>query len=69
MNSEWFFVIGSLIAETTAISMVSPLVEGMVGWGIRSFYRCLDQKTCCPCDYKKTNVKTVQKFEAVYSGP
>lgn len=69
MNSQWFLDIGSLIAETTAISIFSPTIEALTFYGIRILGRCVDQRSCCPCNKKNTNAKTMQKFEALYSGP
>ena len=68
-NSQWFKDIGALIAETTLINVIAPTAEALAFYGLRLLGRAIDQRTCCPCDKRNTNAKTIQKFEAVYSGP
>ena len=58
-----------MIAETTAIGLVFPILEALVFLGIRILKRCIDQKTPCPCNKQNTRATTIQKFEAIYSGP
>ena len=69
VTSQWFVDIGNLIAETTAINIVSPLVEFLFFWSIRHIKRIIDQKAICPCDNRNTRAKTIQAFESLYSGP
>lgn len=68
-TSQWFQNIGSMVAQTTAIGLIFPILEALVFLGLRILTRCLDQKSCCPCNMKNTRVTTIQKFEAIYSGP
>lgn len=58
-----------MIAQTAAIGLVFPILEAIVFTGIRFLTRCLDQGSCCPCDKKNTKATSIQKFEAIYSGP
>ena len=64
----WFMDIGALVAQTTAIGLVFPLLEFVVYGGMRILSRCLDQKTCCPCNNANTKTTTIQMFEEKYSG-
>ena len=69
-TSGWFLEIGSLIAQTTFISIFFPIIEFGVFWlATRHLKRCMDQKSCCPCNKKNTNAKSIQEFEVIYSGP
>ena len=68
-TSQWFMDIGSLVAQTTAINIIFPLVEFLLFWLIRHLKRMIDQRSCCPCDRKKTRAKSIMEYEAIYSGP
>ena len=57
------------MADTLLINIISPLAEFVVFLGIRLLKRCLDQKSLCPCDRRNTRTRTIQQFEAIYSGP
>lgn len=67
--SQWFLDIGALIAETTVINIFAPTIEAFCFYGLRLLGRVIDQRSCCPCNNRNTNATTIQKFEAVYSGP
>ena len=58
-SAQWFLDIGGLIAQTTALNIVFPLLEYLMFWFIRHVKRMIDQKSLCPCDKRKTNAKTI----------
>ena len=59
-TAQWFLDIGGLVAQTTALSVVFPVLEYFLFWFIRHVKRMIDQRSLCPCDKKKTNAKTIQ---------
>lgn len=69
ITAQWYLDIGTLIAETTAINIVAPLIEFFFFWCIRHLKRVIDQRSLCPCDNTKTRAKTIVNFETIYSGP
>lgn len=58
-NSQWFLDIGKLITETTLFNIVSPVLEYLLFWLFRYLKRMYDQRTCCPCNKRNTNAKTI----------
>lgn len=59
ITAQWFLDIGTLIAETTAINIVSPVLEFILFWGIRHLKRMIDQRSFCPCDSSRTRAKSI----------
>ena len=68
-SSQWFLDIGTLIATTHILNIVAPLLEYLLFWFFRHLRRMYDQRSCCPCNRRKTNAKTIHEFEKIYSGP
>lgn len=66
---QWYLDIGTLVAGTAVINMMSPQIEFVFFAGLRLLKRMIDQKTCCPCNKRNSKSKTVWQFEKVYSGP
>ena len=59
LTSEWFNDIGVLVASTTAVNSVASIIEFACFLGMRVVKRCLDQKTCCPCNKHNTRAKSM----------
>lgn len=68
-NAYWFNDVGDLIVGTMVFNMYYPILEFVMYWAIRWLYRAIDQRSCCTNNEKRSRAKTMQGFEATYSGP
>jgi len=69
-NSYWFGDIGETIFAAMIFNIFWPFIEFSLFWAIRTVYRMLDQCKLIPNDaVNRTQVKTLQGYEDLYSGP
>ena len=68
-NALWFNDVGALVVAIMVSNMYWPPLEFVMFWGIRLFFRMIDQRTFFPIDEYQTSCKTMQAFVDTYSGP
>ena len=68
-NANWFGDVGVTVCAALFSQMFWPLIEFWAFFGMRYFFRVLDQRTLIPNKYNKTSNKTLQAFENMYAGP
>ena len=69
LTSQWFLDIGTMITYTALLNAIFPVLEFIFGWSRRLILRMWDQRSCCPCDKRKSRAKSIASFEDIYSGP
>ena len=66
-NPEWFFNIGNILVGTMWFNAWYPILEALLYYGMRLFFRCLDRG--CSCNKYKTKTISPKSYVEIYAGP
>ena len=66
-NSTWFRSIGNTLIGTMWFNAWFPILESLLYYGLRLFFRILDRG--CSCDRYKTGKTSIQGYLDTYTGP
>lgn len=69
-NGPFYKTIGNSLISTMTFNMWYPILEWLMYWGMRIFFRILNRGLCsCTCDRYKTSSTSIKDYTSVYSGP
>jgi hypothetical protein len=66
-NDGWFSTVGTLIQSTMLFNAFSPLIEFVLFYHPRLFFRLID--SCCTLNRYKTKCKSIQGYLDIHNGP